>query len=295
MGQMTAIFKQTGRNLKQTWGTQIMTLFTVSLSVLIFSFFFLVYLNIMKGGEKLENDLRIIVYLENEIVPEMQVQMTKKIREFTEVERVVYVSKDEAFKRLEGQLGADRDVLAGLASDFLPPALEVYPQKNLRSLTQIKELSEYLATLPGISKVQYGQSWLERFGYFTKLLRFIVLISGGLLILTTTFIVSYTIRLTVATRHDELEALRLLGAHSLYIQGPLILEGLLQGLFGSTFGLILLYSLYQWIITRFSGPGFLNFLDFTFLSPLISGLILLTGTLLCVGGSMLSIRKALRI
>lgn len=292
---MSAIFNQTGRNLKQTWGTQIMTLFTVSLSVLIFSFFFLVYLNIMKGGEKLKDDIRIILYLEDEIVPEMQAQMGKKIRDFTDVDKVNYVSRGEAFKRLESQLGNDRDVLVGLDSSFLPPSIEVYPKKNLNSLTQIKDLSAYLATLPGAAKVQYGQGWMERFGYFTKLLRIIVLISGGLLILTTTYIVSYTIRLTVATRHDELEVLRLLGAQSFYVQGPLLFEGLLQGLLGSTLGLVLLYSMYQWITAKFSGPGFLNFLDFTFFPPIITLLILLTGTLLCAGGSLLSIRKALRI
>lgn len=295
MGQMSAIFSQTGRNLKQTWGTQIMTLFTVSLSVLIFSFFFLVYLNILKSSEKLKDDLRIILYLEDEIVPEMQARMEKKIRDFTDVEKVSYVSRGEAFKRLETQLGPDRDVLAGLDSAFLPPSIEVYPRKNLSDLTQIKELSGYLATLPGAAKVQYGQGWMERFGYFTKLLRLIVLISGGLLILTTTYIVSYTIRLTVATRHDELEVLRLLGAQGFYVQGPLLLEGLLQGLVGSASGLMLLYSMYQWIVAHFSGPGFLNFFDFTFFPPIITILILLTGTLLCACGSLLSIRKALRI
>ena len=37
-----AVTRQAGRNLRQTWPSQLMTLLTVSLSVLIFAFFYLV-------------------------------------------------------------------------------------------------------------------------------------------------------------------------------------------------------------------------------------------------------------
>ena len=50
-----AVFRQVGRNLRQTWPSQFMTLLTVSLSVLIFAFFFLVYNNMLNVGDKLGN------------------------------------------------------------------------------------------------------------------------------------------------------------------------------------------------------------------------------------------------
>lgn len=295
MGQLGYILKQSGRNIKHTWSTQLMTLFTVSLSVLIFSFFFLVYTNMVKAGAKLDDDLRLVIYLEDEVVPEMQNQLKQKITEYSEVEKIVFISRQEAFKRLSEQLGNDRDVLNDLGPSFLPPSVEVYPQKKLKSLTRIKEFSDYLATLPGASKVQYGHNWMERFGYFTKLLRIIVMLSGALLLLTTVFIVSYTIRLTVVARHEEIELLRLLGANNAYIQGPLFIEGLLQGFLGTITGIISLYLLYQWIKSRFSGPGILQLFEFTFFPPAVTALILATGLILCCGGSLLSIRKYLRI
>ena len=39
--------KQTALNVRQNWPTQLMTLLTVTLSVLIFSFFLLIYTNII--------------------------------------------------------------------------------------------------------------------------------------------------------------------------------------------------------------------------------------------------------
>jgi cell division transport system permease protein len=291
----STILLQTNRNLQKTWATQFMTLLTVSLSVLIFSFFFLIYTNMIKAGERLGDDLRLTIYLEEEPVLEMQSQLVKKITNFNPVEEIRFTSRDDAYSRLATQLGDNVDVLDDLDPSFLPPSIEVYPKKSLSSLAQIKRFSEYLSTLPGAIKVQYGQEWIERFNYFTKLLRIIVLLSGALLILTTTFMVAYTIRLAVVARQAELEILRLLGATNGYIRTPFLIEGFLQGLLGSTLGLSALFFLFRWIELHFSGPGFLQLVEFAFFSPTIIGIIIAASITLCTGGSFSSMRKFMRI
>jgi cell division transport system permease protein len=289
------ILRQTGKNLRQTWGTQVMTLLTVTLSVLIFAFFFLIYTNMLRASARLGDDVRLVVYLDQEVPEPMRPGLEKKIRDFGPVEKIVFVSRNEAFARLSAQLGEEKDVLADLGSDFLPPSIEVYPLKTLNDLTKISRFSDFLMTLPHAAKVQSGSDWLRRFGYFTNLLRVVVLLSGGLLIISMTFIVSYTLRLTVLSRQGELEILRLLGATSAYIRLPLLLEGMLQGFLGSSLGLAALYLLYQWIAGRFNGPGFLKLFDFAFFPPALTGTILLAGIVLCTVGSLFSIRKFIRI
>jgi cell division transport system permease protein len=292
---LRTIFVLTGRNLQKTWPSQFMTLLTVSLSVLIFSFFFLIYINMIKAGESFGDDLRLTIYLEEEPVVEMQTELVRKITNFSPVEEIRFTSREDAFNKLSKQLGENVDVLDDLDASFLPPSIEVYPKKDLTSLTHIKRFSEYLTTLPGAIKVQYGQDWVERFNYFTKLLRIIVVLSGILLILTTTFMVAYTIKLAVVARQAELEILRLLGATDSYIRTPFLIEGLLQGIFGSSLGLVALFFLFQWIQIRFTGPGFLQIIEFTFFSPLIIGIIIIASIFLCTGGSYSSMRKFMRI
>ena len=291
----TYIFIQTGRNLKQSWGAQVMTLLTVSLSVLIFSFFLLIYLNMQNAGERLADHLRLIVYLENEIAPNGQDQYEQKIRKFGQVDKILFKSRADAYDQLERHLAKDQDILADLGSDFLPPSIEIYPRRDLKTLAVIKELSDALTTLPGVLKVQYGREWIERFGYFTQLLRLIVFLSAVLLFLSATFMVSSTIRLTVVSRQAELEVLRLLGATKAYFQTPLLIEGFLQGLVGAGLGLWLLHLLYSWIEGRFSGPGFLDLFAFTFLPLPTTAAIYVASLGLCTLGSFISIRKFLRI
>ena len=289
------VIRQLGRNLRMTWGSQLMTLLTVSLSVLIFAFFYLIYANMLHFGAKLGDDLSLIVYLEEEPGPEMQQQLINKIKDFDEVEEVRFISQEQAYARFAAQLGKNQDVLTDIPKDFLPPSIEVVPLKNLRSLNQMKLFSAYLARLPGTTKVQYGQDWVERFYYFTKLLSIIVLLSGTLLILTTIFMVAYTIRLTILGRQAELELLKLVGATNNYIRTPFLLEGLFQGVLGSTLGIGSLFLLFQWIKLHFSGPGFLNLFELSFFSPSVGLTIIGVSILLCTLGSYSTIQKFLRI
>jgi cell division transport system permease protein len=289
------IFSQTGRNLVKTLGVQLFTLLSVSLSILIFSFFLLLYLNLTRSGELLAGELRLTLYFQDDLALEQQEQFKSRIRAYTEVKSISYVSREEAFARLSLQLGNENDILAGLDPSFLPASLEVYPETDFSNLTLIKELADFLAVLPGVEKVQYGQEWLNRFSSFNQLIRIVVVISGALLVLTTIFMIFHTIRLTLVARGEEIEILRLLGANRLYIQGPLVLEGLLQGLLGSSLGLLLLYLLYAWTATQLENSDFLISFDTSFFSLPILTAIILTTTFLCMIGSLLSTRKFLRI
>lgn len=295
MNFLLAVLTQTSRNLVQTWSSQLLTLLTITLSVLIFSFFYLLYTNVLHAGHQLDDDLRLIVYLEAEPSPALQEQYREQILKFDRVDRIEFVSSREAFNRFAEQLDENRDILTDMPEDFLPPSIEVYPVQSLNTLSKIKRFSDYLQTLPGVLKVQYGREWVERFYLFIKLLRVVVILSGTLLILTTTFMVANTIRLTLLGRKDELEILLLVGASKKYIRLPFFLEGALQGMVGSAAGIGALYLLYNWIRLRFAVSSILSMFEFTFFSLPVILTIIAVSTLLCGSGSFSSTRKFLQL
>ncbi len=295
MNFLIAVFSQTFRNLFQTWSSQLLTLLTITLSVLIFAFFYLVYTNVLHAGQQLDDDLRLIVYLDEEPSKEMQEEYRRKILKFDKVDKITFVSTSEAFERFADQLAEDRDVLTDMPEDFLPSSIEVYPVRTLDTLTKIKRFSDYLLTLPGVLKVQYGREWVERFYTFIQLLRIIVILSGTLLILTTTFMVANTIRLTLLARQEELELLRLVGASTNYIRMPFFLEGAIQGMVGSAFGIGALYLLYNWMKLRFAVSSIMTLFEFTFFPLHITLIIIGVSTMLCGSGSFSSTRKFLQL
>ena len=287
----TVVLRHTLRNMRFTWKSQVMTMFTVGLSVLIFSFFYLIYCNALNLSEDLSDDLRLIVYLDDEPAEALKAEYEHKILKFDQVERIEFVSRGQAYQRFAKQLGADSDVLVGVPEDFLPPSIEVYPVRSLDSLSRIKRFSDYLQTLPGVLKVQYGKEWIERFYSFVQLMRVVILLSGFLLIMTTTFMVAHTIRLTLFARQKELELLRLVGATAGYIRTPFLVEGALQGLLGASLGLTALFVLFQWIRLQFAGPTSPTQAPFTFFTwPAVLGMVAIA-TLLCAIGSFSTTRK----
>lgn len=292
---LVVVLRHTLRNMLFTWKSQVMTLLTVSLSVLIFAFFFLIYFNALQLSEELGDDIRLIVYLDEEPAPALKEEYERKILKFDQVDRIEFISRQQAYQRFEKQLGSDRDVLIGVPADFLPPSIEVYPVRSLDSLSRIKRFSDYLQTLPGVLKVQYGKEWIERFYSFVQLMRIVVLLSGALLILTTTFMVAHTIRLTLLSRNEELELLRLVGATNNYIRMPFLVEGACQGFLGSTLGLVALYMLFHWIKLQFAGPMMITQLPFTFFPVIILFSIIGAATLLCALGSFSTTRRILHL
>ena len=294
MNALIYTLRLTIRNLKQTWATQIMTTLTVSLSVFIFSFFLLIYLNCNTLSNRIGDDVRIVVYFEKEPASELLSQLKKEVNVFTEVEQFVYVSREEAFGRLKEKLGPERDIVNDLDPSFLPPSIEISPRAGFNNPARLKELSKYLSSFPGVIKVQYAHDWIERFHYVINLFRIIVTLSAALLIFTTIFMVSYAVRFAIYKRQEELEILRLLGATTPYIRDPFLVEGVIQGLFGSGLAILALYFLFRWAEHAISGPDFLNWLSFSFLPPIVLTGLIVGSIILCIVGSTISMRQSLR-
>uniref|UniRef100_UPI0040561B85 cell division protein FtsX n=1 Tax=Candidatus Electrothrix sp. TaxID=2170559 RepID=UPI0040561B85 len=288
-----AVLSQTWRNIIETWRSQLLSLVTITLSVLIFAFFYLVYMNALHAGDLLNNDLRLIVYLEEQPDPALQEEYRHKIEKFDQVEKIDFVSRLAAYDRFKEQLNENQDVLQEIPHDFLPASIEIYPKRSLDTLSRIKLFSEYLQSLPGVLKVQYGREWVDRFYSFIQLLRIIVFLSGALLVLTTSFMMAHSIRLTMLNRKKELELLRLVGASAHYIRVPFFLEGAILGAIGAGIGLGALYFLFSWIELRFSGQGVPGMFSFSFFSGPSVAVIIVLAMLLCAGGSFTSTRKIL--
>lgn len=289
-----AILRQTGRNLARTWSVQIMTLLTVALAVLLFAFFLLLHLNLQAAGSRLGEDLRLTAYLEQETNPTLQPRLEEQIRQFGAIDEVRFISRAQALERFSRRLGEEREILVDLEPDFLPPAIEVVPSPGRLELEELEQLAAFLATLPDVSRVQYGQQWRQRFHDFNRLLRLVVVASATLLVLSLVFTVSRTIRLTLAARREELDILQLLGADRAFTGAPFLAEGLLQGAAGSLLGLGALYLLYQRAAGLLAGEGVLSLFTPSFIPPAMLWLIVAASALLCLASSLVAINKSLR-
>jgi len=140
------------------------------------------------------------------------------------------------------------------------------------------------------------REWLERFEAFLLLLRTVGAALGGFLVLAALVIVTNTIKLTLYARQDELEAMTMVGATSLFIKLPYLIEGALQGLCGGLLALLVSFIAFRTLLRESLGSLLLltGIDTIHFLPPVWQVLVVAAGTLVGLLGSSLALRKFVR-
>jgi cell division transport system permease protein len=270
---------------------------TVAVSLTIIAFFSILFFNIEQLTVHWGRQVQIKAFLD--VVPETEVLQawTRKIQSFPEVEKVVFVTQKQAFEGFRERLGQNADLLHGLTPQILPASLEIQLKKIYRTIDGVQAVVDKLKQNKNLKDMRYGQDWLERFESFVTLLKFSAGILGSFLLFATIFIVSNTIKLTLYARRDELEIMALVGGTPLFIKTPYIFEGAFQGAFGGLIALGTTYLIYFFFLKKslITLLFTMGVKDIIFLPLTYQLTFLFTGIFLGAAGSMVSLRKFVRI
>ena len=88
--------------------------------------------------------------------------------------------------------------------------------------------------------VQWGSTITKHVLTVAKVISLVFLVAVILLVIAATLLIANTIRLSIFARRREIEVMKLVGATNWFIRGPFVLEGLVCGVVGSVFAVILL-------------------------------------------------------
>jgi len=282
-------------DFRQNFCAQLITTMVVSLSILIFAFFTLLYFNLQHFVDKFGTELGLTIFLTKDTPKDRIPSLYQKLTGLSEVEKVTYISSEEAFRRLEHFLKDEKDVLEGVDLHFLPPSFEIQINRAVFQLNRIKQLAGEIDKWPEVSKVQFGQEWIDRLYVFSGFVRTIVIITGILLLFTAAFVVTNTIKLTVYARQEELKIMRLVGATNMFIQGPFLVEAFLQGLLGSSLALGIVFAGYRFLQGFEAKSELLRGVSICFIPWHYTAAIIASSVLLCVIGTALAMRRFLRL
>lgn len=272
----------------------LVTLSTIAISMLILGLFSLIYLNVQQSLHQMGGELQITAYLQETISSEQAKVLRSKVADWPEVERITYISKEQALARFRSQLREYAGILEGLKENPLPASLEVTLMPQYGRSGNIKELSTRLGRLPGVAEVQYGRKWMAKLRVFIEVMKLVGITVGGLLLIATIFVISNTIKLTFYSRREELEIMRLVGATDFFIKAPFLLEGLLHGLGGALLAAGGLSLLMLFLFSHLDLPLRLAVMAGSLpTGQLVAGFLGL-GLLLGVLGSIISLRRFLR-
>jgi len=284
-------FRQALININNNRVVHFIGLGTMVVSLLIFGTFLLVFVNINTWIEGWGHSLTMSVYLQDGIKEKNREKIASHIRSLPAAEIKRFISKEEALKDLKSVLGSEAGLLKDLSKNPLPASFEVIFKyvTDLRSDPQI--IKKELESIDGVEEVQYSEEWLKRFEGLMNMIKLVGFIIGGLLFIGILFIVINTIKLTIYSRKEEIEILKLVGATDWFVKTPFLLEGVIQGMLSGILTILTLFSIYLFLCTKkmhFLGLGVLEFIFIPYDYTLS---ILLISIALGLGGSFIAVRR----
>lgn len=236
------------------------------------------------------------VYLDDDISPGAMSDLEDYLRENDKVEAYEYESNQEALEKLKEEWGEDAYVLEGLEDDNRLPNSFVIKLKNIEDTDQV--VGE-IKDLSGIEGVPYYKDFIDKLIKISSYIRLAGLVITAALVLVSVFIISNTIKLTVANRQREINIMKYVGATNGYIRGPFIIEGLLFGILASLVAILVINLGYDYFFESISSRLY-YLLDINLVAPEIlfkdiSIIFLSIGAGIGAVGSILSLKRYLNV
>jgi cell division transport system permease protein len=263
----------------------LLSIVTITFSLFSLGVFGLLVLNIQRTLADVEERIEVIAYLEDQASTTQVDSLVTALRSRPEIRQVAYVSKAEALERARLEMPENTELFQDLEINPLPASVEVRLKPGYRNDPAISRLGRSLEGYGYVEEVQYGREWVRKLDFLRDVFLVLGLVTGSVFAAISFVVISSTIKLVLLSRAEEVEIMKYVGATSGFIAKPFLVEGFAKGAIGGICALALTFLTYLLVNERV--------VEVAFYSPGLAAGSLLTGALLGMLASYLSLRKQL--
>ena len=278
--------------LKNVWRHK-MTTFTA-----VFSLFLALYFVglLATAGENtrsilqyLRSKYKIEVFFKQNVDLKMAKKVSDSILEIKGVRSSTVINKDDAVRIFKDQFG--EDILGILGYNPLPISAVVNLKRNSEELLNVTPIVNVIKRMEGVEEVRYQGHLIKKiertYSRFMKVFPWVAMV-----FITVAILVIYnTVKLSIYSRKELINSLKLIGATKLFIQMPFIFEGIIDGILATIISVPLLIGTINganYVIDNFTSWNIeLTLAPILFLwLTLLSGIISVLGSYRAVSGVM---------
>ena len=245
----------------------------------------------MLGDLEAENEM--LAYVDEAYTNEQAKALEEKLMDIPNVSSVVFVSREEAMTEFkEGR--SENDLLAELPAEVLRDRYRV----RLYDIEQMAETKAAVEQISGVAWVRAALEIAQGFVMVRNIAAGVALTLIAMLLVISLFIISNTIRLAYFYRREEIAIMKMCGATNGFIQWPFVVEGMILGLLGALVAFFLQWGLYELVcqfVVQSNGMSLVTMLSYPSMVSTILPIFCGTGLVIGVGGSLMAIRKFLRV
>jgi cell division transport system permease protein len=287
MAALRYAFDEAIRSLWRGRQSGLLSTATIALALFVLGAFLLVTSNLERLGAEWSSAAEMSVYLKDDVTPAERAAIEQLLAPGELVESREFVSKADALVRFKQTFSDLAAAVDSLGDNPLPASFEVRLRSGASSAASIDALAARLRETSGVSDVRYDRQWLARAMSAIGIVRTAGFTLGAMLIVAAALTVANVVRLALYARRDELEIMHLVGAPTVYVRGPFVMEGVLQGGLGALVAVALLALAFVVVRGRYLGPlaAAVNLASVQFLPPGMCILLVAGGMAVgCLGG-----------
>jgi len=263
---------------------------TVLLTALVLGIFIPIVQATTGTANEVRDRVLVDVYVANNATDSEVAALEDELAATQNVERVEFISKEEALEKEREQNPEAYDLLG---RNPLPDLFRLYPDDP----DQVSAIADRLNSqnLAAVDDVRNREDDTDKILEATGFVKALTAMLAALLILASIALVANTIRLSIFARRREVEVMKLVGATNWFIRWPFVIEGLIVGAMGGILAVLLLTIAKETFVDPLSDRFALIAAPDTIDFPLLIVLLLISCMVVSALGSGVTLRRFLRI
>ena len=214
---------------KNVWRHK-MTTFTAVFSLFL-SLYFVGLLAIAGDNTKsileyLRSKYKFEVFFKQNIEFEKAKVISQSILNIKGVRSSTIINKDDAVRIFKDQF--DEDIISILGYNPLPISAVVNLKRKSNNILETSPIVEQIKRIDGVDEVRYQGLLIKKIERtYAKIMKYFPLIAMVFIIIAV-LVIYNTVKLSIFSRKELIESLRLIGATRLFIKMPFVFEGLID-------------------------------------------------------------------
>ena len=253
--------------------------------------FTLLAFNIDVNVEEVEKRNDIRAYIEDSLSEDEAKALQSEIEKLPYISKATFISRGQALEEFKESLGDDSSLLDGLEEDN---PLQMNYKITVTDIKKNEQVASEVAKIQGIDDVKNNAETSRRLINFRSMINAVCIALIAMLGGMSVFIIFNTVKIATFARREEIAIMKMVGATNWFVRMPFFIEGLLLGETGAVAAFFLQWGFYVYI-EEMIGANSAYMIPFMNVFPPLAAVLAAVGIIVGAGGSLLAIRKFLKV
>lgn len=299
IGKIRFLLGETGQNIWRNIALTLASILVAAVSLTLFGASQLVARGVDNATQRWEGGIEFVVFMKAD-AEAGEINAIETLLEDSRgsgVESFTFVTQEETFEEFRDFFADDPQLLETISPETMPPSFRIQPTDP--DAGAVEALGQSFESKPGVRTVVFATEVIREIQSNAQKISTIMLWVGVVLLVASAIVILTTLSIAIASRRDEIEIMKLVGASNWFIRIPFMIEGLFQGVIGALLALPLLAFARTFVIEEFSESDNLRLLegfrvtDAEFLTISIYALVI--GTAVATIGSIFAVSRYLNV